>query len=199
MARPAGVVRSSASARETNLTPRCSSSGRVANRSVTERRQWSKRQTNTRSISRRRAAYSSFSRASRRAAPGFTSRTCMAIVQPRRVAYSRMARFCSPASAGHSSRHGGTVPPGTFFLTFVSGQKRVRIWLSARPVLQALGEIYSTRPESIVFGQAADILLHVGPKQHLCSYWPVEGTGGNSTASRLPDSSPARQRVSVAR
>jgi hypothetical protein len=41
-------------------------------------------QTSTRSISRRRAASSSFSRASRRAAPEFTSRTCRAIVQPRR-------------------------------------------------------------------------------------------------------------------
>jgi hypothetical protein len=62
VARPAGMVRSSASVREANLTPRCSSSWRIAKRSVTERRQWSKRQTSTRSISRRRAAFSSFSR-----------------------------------------------------------------------------------------------------------------------------------------
>ena len=48
----------------------------------------------TTSISRRRTASRSLSRASRRAAPEFTSRTCRAIVQPRRSAYSRIARPC---------------------------------------------------------------------------------------------------------
>ena len=43
MARPAGVVKSSASVRETNPTPRCSSSWRVASRSVTDRPQRSSR------------------------------------------------------------------------------------------------------------------------------------------------------------
>ena len=62
MARPAGVVRSSASVSETKPTPRCSSSCRVASRSVTDRPQRSSRQTNTTSISRRRAASSSCSR-----------------------------------------------------------------------------------------------------------------------------------------
>jgi hypothetical protein len=48
---------------------------------LTDRPQRSNRQTSTTSISRRRAASSSFSRASRLAAPEFTSRTCRAIVQ----------------------------------------------------------------------------------------------------------------------
>jgi len=39
------------------------------------------------------AASSTLSRAPCRAAPEFTSRTCRAIVQPRRVAYFRIARF----------------------------------------------------------------------------------------------------------
>ena len=80
MARPAGVVRSSASVRETKPTPRCSSSWRVASRSVTERPQRSSHHTSTRSISRRRAASNNFSRASRRTAPELTSRTCKAIM-----------------------------------------------------------------------------------------------------------------------
>ena len=58
------------------------------------RPQRSRRHTSTTSISRRRAASSSFSRASRFAAPEFTSRTCMAMVQPRRAVYSRIARLC---------------------------------------------------------------------------------------------------------
>src|SRR5215831_1017538 len=100
IARPAGVVRSSASVKETKPTPRCSSSCRVASRSVTDRPQRSRRQTSTTSISRRRAASISFSRASLRAAPELTSRTCKAIVQPRRAAYSRMARFCIASVCG---------------------------------------------------------------------------------------------------
>jgi hypothetical protein len=94
MARPAGVVKSSASVSETNPTPRCSSSCSVLSRSVTERPQRSKRHTSTVSISRRRAASSSFSRASRCAAPEPTSLTCITTLQPRRAAYSRRARFC---------------------------------------------------------------------------------------------------------
>jgi hypothetical protein len=94
IARPAGVVRSSASVSDTKPTPRCSSSCSVASRSVTDRPQRSRRHTSTTSISRRRAASSSFSRASRFAAPEPTSRTFTAMVQPRRAAYSRMARLC---------------------------------------------------------------------------------------------------------
>src|SRR5208283_2975957 len=82
MARPAGVVRSNASVSETKPTPRCSSSCSVLSRSVTERPQRSKRQTSTVSSSLRRAASSSFSRASRCAAPEPTSLTCITTVQP---------------------------------------------------------------------------------------------------------------------
>jgi hypothetical protein len=94
MARPAGVVRSSASVNETNPTPRCSSSWSVASRSVTDRPQRSSLQTSTTSMSRRWAASRSCSRASHFAAPEFTSRTCRTIVHPRRAAYSRRARIC---------------------------------------------------------------------------------------------------------
>ena len=49
IARPAGVVRSSASVSGTKPTPRCSSSWSVASRSVTERPQRSSRQTSPKS------------------------------------------------------------------------------------------------------------------------------------------------------
>ena len=65
MARPAGVVRSTASVSETKPTPRGSSSCSVANRSATDRPQRSNRHTSTTSISRRRAASSNFSRSCR--------------------------------------------------------------------------------------------------------------------------------------
>src|SRR5271166_2278374 len=94
IARPAGVVRSNASVSDTKPTPRGSSSCRVASRSVTDLPQRSSRHTTTTSISLRRAASSSSSRRCRCAAPEPTSFTCMAMVQPRRAAYSRMARFC---------------------------------------------------------------------------------------------------------
>jgi len=42
----------------------------------------------------------------------------------------------------------------------------------------------------MVSGQARDILLQVGIKRDPCSHRPVEGSGGNSKASRLPDSWP---------
>jgi hypothetical protein len=95
IARLAGVVRSSASVNETKPTPRCSSSWSVASRSATDRPQRSSRQTNTTSISRRRAASSRLSRSCRCEAPLPTSFTCRAIVQPRRAAYSRKARICN--------------------------------------------------------------------------------------------------------
>ncbi len=47
------------------------------------------------SISRRRAASSSCSRLSRWEAPEPISLTCKAILHPRHVAYSRIARICS--------------------------------------------------------------------------------------------------------
>jgi len=63
--------------------------------SVTDRPQRSSRHTSTRSTSRRRAASSSFSRLLRWEAPEPISLTCKAIVQPRRMAYSRRARVCN--------------------------------------------------------------------------------------------------------
>jgi hypothetical protein len=153
IARPAGVVRSSASVSDTKPTPRCSSSWRVASRSVTDRPQRSRRQTSTTSIPRRRAASSSFSRASRRAAPEFTSRTCRAIAQPRRVAYSPSPGSASPASAGHWWKRGHTGPPGTLSAASVPGQKRYWILLSEKPVSWAFDEDRSAWPPSILFGQ----------------------------------------------
>src|ERR1035438_3509198 len=58
IARPAGVVRSRASFRETKSTPRWSSSWSVASKSATDRPQRSNRHPSTTSISRRRAAKS---------------------------------------------------------------------------------------------------------------------------------------------
>ena len=57
-------------------------------------------------ISRRLAAFSIFSRASGPAAPEFTSRTCRVILQPRRAAYSRMARSCIARNTSY-----GASPP----------------------------------------------------------------------------------------
>ncbi len=88
--------------------------------------QRSSRHTSTKSISRR-AASSSLSRASRRAAPEFTPRTYMAIVQPRRAAYSRMARFCiaivccSSVDTGHTGQP-GTCSPATRIMLYRSGE-----------------------------------------------------------------------------
>ena len=70
------------------------SSWSVASRSVTERPQRSSRQTSTTIDLPTAGGLEQFLAACRFAAPEFTSRTCMAIVQPRRAAYSRMARFC---------------------------------------------------------------------------------------------------------
>ena len=94
MARPMGVVRSSASVNDTNPTPRWLSSWSVATRSATDRPQRSRRHTSTTSISRRRAASNTFSRSSRWDAPEPTSFTCTTMLQPRRAAYSRMTRLC---------------------------------------------------------------------------------------------------------
>src|ERR1035437_1162647 len=62
IARPAGVVRSSASVSDTKPTPRCSSSCSVVSKSVTDLPPRSSRHTSTTSISRRRAASSNLSR-----------------------------------------------------------------------------------------------------------------------------------------
>ena len=73
----------------------------------------SSRDTSTMSISRR-AASNSFSRASRRAAPELTSRTSKTMVQPRRAAYSRMARFCIDRVCWSFMALEHTGPPETF-------------------------------------------------------------------------------------
>ena len=65
----------------------------LAARSVTDLPQRSSRHTTTTSISLRRAASSISSRRCRCAAPEPTSFTCMAMVQPRRAAWSRMVWF----------------------------------------------------------------------------------------------------------
>src|ERR1019366_5671675 len=44
-----------------------------------------------------------------------------------------------------------------------------------------------------------DIVLQVRPKRDACSYRPVEGSGGNSKASTLPDAGPVPRRVSAIR
>jgi hypothetical protein len=146
MARPVGVVRSRASVRETNPTPRCSSSWSVASRSVTDRPQRSSRHTSTKSISRRRADSSSFSRASRFAAPELTSRTCKVIVQPRRAAYSRIAGSAWRESAGHWWKRGRTAPHETFSAAYVAGQKRLSILRSGTPVWRPFRNVIPARP-----------------------------------------------------
>jgi hypothetical protein len=50
-------------------------------------------------------------------------------------------------------------------------------------------------PLSMVSGQSADILLQARPTRDSGSWWPVEGSGGSSTASTPPDSGPAPRRV----
>ena len=77
-----------------------------------DRPQRSSRHTSTTSISRRRAASISCSRACRCAASEPTSRTCSAIVQPRRAAYSRRARVCIAQSLLIVSGNAG-IQPGT--------------------------------------------------------------------------------------
>ena len=76
------------------------------------------------------------------------------------------------ASADRSWRHGRRGQPATFSPAFVAGQKRGQIWLSERPVLWALDEIRSTRPQWILFGQAGFIIRQ-----------PVAVARGNSRAS----------------
>ena len=91
------------------------------------------RHTRTTSISRRRAASSTFSRASRLRSAGPTSRTCMATVHPRRAAYSRMARSASEVSADRWWKRGHRGQHGTFSRVSVPGQKRYRILPSESP------------------------------------------------------------------
>jgi hypothetical protein len=91
---PTGVVMSSASVSETKPTPTAWSSWSVAIRSSGERPHRSSRYTTMASTSRRRAARSSSSRLGRVLAREPTSFSSIAIFQPRRLAYSRVAASC---------------------------------------------------------------------------------------------------------
>jgi hypothetical protein len=153
IARPAGVVRSSASVSDTKPTPRCCSSCRVTSRSVTERPQRSRRQTSTTSISRRRAASSSCSRlvaALRPSQPhGSAQRSSSRAVRHTRAWLGSASR----ESAGHSSKRGRKGPHETVLLISVTGQKRYLIPLCEGPVLWAFQKVRFTRPKRILFGQ----------------------------------------------
>ena len=87
------------------------------------------RQTSTKSNSRGRAASSSFSRASCRTAPELTSRTCRAIIERRRTAYSAEPGSALLVSANRWST------PGRFFLAHPDGSRirGLRVWKSSRP------------------------------------------------------------------
>lgn len=153
IARPAGVVRSSASVSETKPTPRCSEVWSADPSLIGPSDPGA---TPAPSISRRRAAFSSFSRASRRAAPEFTSRTCIEVVQPRRGMLSHRPVLHRHSLHDHSSKRGRTNPPGTFWIAFVPAQKRSSILLLPRPVLWAFQERRSACPQSILSGHMPD-------------------------------------------
>ena len=125
------------------------------------------------------AASSSFSRASRLAAPEPTSRTCTAIVQPRRAAYSRMARTLHrAASAGRWWKRGRTGRRGTFSPVSVPGQKRYRILPLERPVWRPFRSVTQPWPQTILFGQAG--IHHTSaPRQRLAVVpgHPLRGVG----------------------
>ncbi len=91
---PLGVVRSSASLRETKPTLSDDNSCRVLTKSTRDRPQRSSRQTTTRSMARFRASTRSSSRFCRSDAPDPMSFTSTAISQPRFRAYWRMAVSC---------------------------------------------------------------------------------------------------------
>src|SRR5262249_15912725 len=60
----------------------------------------------------------------------------------------------SPTSADHWWRHGHTARPATFSLLYVTGQKRVPIFLFGKPVFWAFQNVTQPWPQSILFGQA---------------------------------------------
>lgn len=105
-----------------------------------------------------------------------------------------------PASADYSSRqHGHTAAHETFSLILVAGPKRYRILPLEEPVWSTFHDVTHPWPQTMVSGQSADILLQARPTQDSDWWWPGEGSGGGSTASTLPDSSPAPRRVFAAR
>ena len=166
IARPAGVVRSSASVSDTKPTPRCSSSWSVASRSVTDRPQRSSRHTSTTSISRRRAASSSFSRASRLRRTG----AHLADLQGDRPAApggilphgAALHRKCLLIVRGNAGVQAGAEH---FRRSSVPGQKRYRILPLERPVWRAFRSVTQPWPQSILFGQAGFIILRAAGVQ----------------------------------
>ena len=122
MARPAGVVRSSASVSEMNPTPRCSTPG-VSPADPLQ------------------TGPSDPDATPGGAAPEFTSRTCMAIIQSLPAADSRIARFCIARVCWSLWTHGHTAQHDTFSTAFVAGQKRCRILPSERPVWRAFRDV----------------------------------------------------------
>src|SRR5579864_2573995 len=165
-----------------------SSSCSVASRSVTDRPQRSKRHTNTTSISRRRAASSSFSRISRWEAPDPTSFTCNATVQPRRAVYSRRARFCRGRVCWSWVDTRAYKPARTILAGFRAWPKtlcdfalpEVRLAAMARGPIRQAGT-YSFRPGGF-------ILLQPAPR-----------SGGSSRASTRPGGPPVPVRAAVTR
>ena len=163
IARPAGVVRSSASVSDTKPTPRCSSSWSVASRSVTDRPQRSSRQTSTTSISRRRAAPAVFHELlawPHRSRPHGRSRQWSSPAGQHTPAWLDSA---SEVSADRSWKRGHTSLPGTFSPVFVPGQKRYRILPSEGPVWRAFRSVTQAWPQSFLFGHAGYIIPRCAP------------------------------------
>jgi hypothetical protein len=65
----------------------------------------------------------------------------------------------SPEFAGHWWKRGHTEPHETFSPFCVHRQKPYLILTSGRPVLSAFGDVCSAWPQSILFGQAANMIL----------------------------------------
>ena len=127
-----------------------------------------RRQTSTRSISRRRAASNTFSRASLRAAPEFTSRTCKAIA--------------------------GTGPRETLSPASVPGQKRGRIRWSDLAFGEARFLGISARHRRSRSFSVSRRILHPTRNRSRCRRRPAPAARDSSMASTPPVlASPARR------
>jgi hypothetical protein len=76
-------------------------------------------------------------RGSRFAAPEFTSQTIKAMIQPRRAAYSRIARFCEEQRKCFAR---GCMP----------------VSRRMKPVWPTFRDVTHPRPQTILFGQVKD-------------------------------------------
>src|SRR3974390_3715983 len=175
MARRAGVVISRASVSDTKPTASWWSSCGVMTRSASERPHRSSRQTNTMSISRRRAASNMFSRASRCVAPEPTSRTCMTIVHPRLAAYSRMVRFCMGRVCWSSVETPAYSPARILFVSF-------RRWPKTLPDFGLRGRGFG--------GVLRDPF-------HMAEYYSFRPYRIQHTLSRIQEGALPRQRLAV--